>query len=756
MKKIGLLIIIFVFSSSLCFSGEIVSKIEVEGNKIISTATVISNIKLRANQPYNENVINGDVKSLMSLGYFENIEVEKLSTSKGIVVKFKLVEKPVLKEISIEGANRIRKRKVETTMNLKEGIFLDEVKVKEAIDKVKDLYKRKGFSQAVIAYDIKTNKVLNEALLKVVIDEKGVAKVKKVIIKGVKSFPVKKIKKLIKTKKAWFFGKGIFKKETLEDDIKRINDFYIEQGFSEVELSYAWDYLNKGIYVTIKVDEGERQYIGKVSIEGNRKIALSEFSKVMELKEGDIYSKVRSGDQALKLQTVYFDKGYIFAHVKPLSHFNPQTKKIDIVFHVVENEINFIERIFVRGNQKTKDKVVRRELRIYPGDKFEGSKIRKSRKRLENLGFFEEIKFDAEPVSKPNWQNLIVEVKEAKTGYLSFGGGYSSVDEFIGFVELRQRNFDYRNWKTFTGAGQDLSFYASFGTVTEAYELNFTNPYIFDTPYSFGFDAFKREHKREEDVGYGYHTDTKGGKLRLGREFSDYLKGGIAYSFEKVQIDDVVDDASQELKDEIGSNDLSSLEMNLAWDKRNNVFNPSEGFYFSNAFQMTGGFLGGDKNFTKFFSRLSFYFPLVNESVLEFKIRSGLANPFSNTSKVPIYERFFAGGASTIRGYQERKVGPIDSITEDPIGGEALFIYNMEYNYPLTDFLKTAVFFDTGNIWKERNDFLSGGLKSSVGLGLRVRTPIGPISIDYGWPLNKEPGEEDKEGRFHFNITRGF
>jgi outer membrane protein insertion porin family len=296
----------------------------------------------------------------------------------------------------------------------------------------------------------------------------------------------------------------------------------------------------------------------------------------------------------------------------------------------------------------------------------------------------------------------------------------------------------------------------SFGTLTDTYRVSFTNPWIFDKPISFGFDGYKKGHTREEDVGYAYEYDVRGGRLRLGYEFNDYLKGGVAYRFERVEINDIVPEATQELKDEAGTNDLSSGEINLSFDTRDNAFSPSKGIYFSNSFQITGGPFGGDKDFIKYLSRLSLYFPLVNKSVIEFRFRIGFANPFSDTDKIPIYERFFAGGASTIRGYHERKVSPIDAVTEDPIGGEAMFIGNIEYTYPLTNFLKVATFFDTGNVWKEKEDFLSGGLKSSIGVGLRVKTPIGPISIDYGWPLNTEPGEEGKQGRFHFNVSRGF
>jgi outer membrane protein insertion porin family len=229
----------------------------------------------------------------------------------------------------------------------------------------------------------------------------------------------------------------------------------------------------------------------------------------------------------------------------------------------------------------------------------------------------------------------------------------------------------------------------------------------------------------------------------------------VGYRLDNVDISDVTDDSTSELKSETGSTNLSSGEVRLNFDSRDNVFATLKGILFNNTFQLTGGPFAGDRDFTKYITRLSFYVPAINKSVVELRLRAGFADPFSDTTKVPIYERFFAGGSGSIRGYPERKVGPIDSGTDDPIGGESMFIGNIEYTYPLADFLKAATFFDSGEVWKTNSDFLGGDLKRSIGLGLRVKTPIGPVSIDYGWPLDEIPGEE-KEGRFHFNVSRAF
>ncbi|MBU1113066.1 MAG: outer membrane protein assembly factor BamA [Candidatus Omnitrophica bacterium] len=756
MKKIICLILFLISFSLLSYSQELISRIDIQGNEIVSDATIVSRIKIRANQDYNENIVNEDIKNLYATGFFETVEAKKEVSSEGIAITFKVKEKPVLKKITVEGARFIRKDKILGFLDIKEGSFVDEYSLKEATRKIKDLYTAKGFFQAEITYDLEPLKDKNEVTVAFLINEKGILKVRRVQTIGNSHVSTRKILRVMKTRKAWLFNRGIFKEDVLADDINRLTDYYKLQGFSDAVVKVNTVYKPKGIYLNVVVEEGQRYHIGEVTIEGNHEFLAENIYKALALKTDSVFSEQAVYYDASKIRELYVDRGYIFSQVQPRSVFNPQTQKVDVNYTIVENQVAYIEDIEIRGNIKTKDKVIRREIRIYPGDKFDGKKVRKSKERLENLGFFEEMRFGTDPGSESDKVDLVVDVKEAKTGYLSFGGGYSSIDAFIGFVELRQRNFDYRNWSTFTGAGQDLTLQVSMGTLTDKYQLSFTNPWIFDKPVSFGFDVYKKGHQQDEDVGYAYEEDIRGGTLRLGREFSDQWKADLGYRFERVKITDIVADATQELKDEAGITDLSSGRVQLSYDSRDNVFSPSKGFYLVNSLELFGGPFSGDRDFVKYFGNFNVYFPMINKSVVGLRLRAGISDPFSNTEKVPIYERFFAGGAASVRGYRERKVGPIDSVTEDPIGGEALFVANFEYTYPLASFIKVATFFDTGNTWKEKKDFLSGDLKSSIGLGLRVKTPIGPVSIDYGWPLDLEPGEDEKQGRFHFNISRGF
>jgi outer membrane protein insertion porin family len=288
---------------------------------------------------------------------------------------------------------------------------------------------------------------------------------------------------------------------------------------------------------------------------------------------------------------------------------------------------------------------------------------------------------------------------------------------------------------------------------------------MFDYPVTFGFDLYRRMHSRDEDVGYGYDETVTGGDLRLGKELSEYLRGDLMYRLDQVKISNPTDDASQDLIDEVGTNLLSVISPSLTFDSRDNVFYARRGNFLTAGLDFAG--LGGDKDYLKFFGRASHYFPMPRGAVLEVRGRLGLAQPYGGTTRLPIYERFFAGGAYTIRGYEERKVGPVDKDSHDPLGGESMVVGNIEYTYPLFSFLKVAAFYDIGNVWEKAGDIFSnknangvpnsGGLKAGFGLGLRVNTPIGPIMLDYGIPMNKESGEDTKKsGQFHFSASHGF
>lgn len=736
---------------------KLITAIEIEGNKTISNTTILSKIKTRVGLEYSPNIISGDLKRLYNTGYFGDVSVDRQDYKEGFKVIFYLTEKPIIKTIEFKGTRHIHKRRLFSFIRLKTGEFLDYQKLKEDIQEIKDEYDKRGFSFAEVEYNVKIDES-NKADVEIVINEGYRVRIKKILFIGNTSFKDKRLLKIIKTRWDTWFTSGFYKEEVIKEDLDRIRLFYQREGFIDIKVDYKIKQELKGrMILTFNIDEGNKYTVGNITIEGNTVFSDDEIILVLsECPVGEVFGQEQLEIDASLIQKLYFDKGYIFAQAIKTTSVDPETGNVDIVYNINEGNVAYVDKINIRGNTKTKDIVIRRELRITPGDKFDGEKLNRSKERLRNLGFFEEISYDIEPGSSVEKRDLVVEVKEAKTGEFSFGGGYSSTEEFIGFIEIAQRNFDFKNFPYFTGDGQDLRLHAELGTITEEFSLSFTEPWLFDYPVSFGFDLYKSVHQRESDVGYGYDEKREGGDLRLGKELSEYVRGGLIYRFEDITISDVSSDATNELKKEIGKNTVSSLDFTITRDTRDNIFDPTKGTVLSGQFGVAGGPLGGDKDFFRIIGKGSHDIPVIRGSVLEFRLRTGFIDAYGNSTDVPIYERFFAGGTNSIRGYNERKVGPIDPVSEDPIGGESMLIGNIEYIMPIIEFIKLAAFFDTGNVWSKVSDFGKSGFKSGMGLGVRIKTPIGPMKLDYGYPLDSEPGEEGKQGKFYFSMSHGF
>ncbi len=732
--------------------------VEIKGNKTISNETIMAKIKTRAGQLYYAQASQDDIKRLYETGFFSDISFELEEVDGGVKVIFKVIERPAVEEIDISGNKALSKQSIMRKLKIKVGQYLNMSVLKEDIAAIKKEYERIGMKDVSVNSDIKTDETTNKTTVFIKIDEGKRVKIRHIYVDGNYHFSDSKIIGLIKTRPAWLMNAGFFKEDQFSDDLERIKAFYQRNGYLDIKVDYRMDYDVKGdLYLRLFIDEGKEYTVGSIEIKGNEKFSTDDVKgSLKSCLVGGVFTYDALKEDVGNIQGYYYGKGYIFVQVKESTSLDPATGKVDIAYDIVENNVAYVDKIEIRGNLKTKDKVIRRELRIKPGERFDGDKLKRSKERLYNLGFFDEVNYDTEPGTEPDQRNLVVDVKEAKTGSLSFGGGYSSIDQFIGFVEIEQKNFDWQNWQTFTGAGQDLKLRAEMGSVRQNMELSFTEPWLFDHPISFGFDAYKRTHDKDSSLGYGYVEKRTGGDLRLGKEFTEFIKGGVTYRLEEVDISDVDSTATADLKSEEGKNNISSLEFYLTRDTTDNVFNPTRGLVLSGSWEIAGGPLGGDKDYNKLFGLATQYIPLFAKSVMQLQARAGVAQPYNDQQSVPIYERFYAGGANTIRGYEERSVGPIDSVTGDPLGGEALFVANAELTVPLLEFVKGALFIDSGNVWSKAADFGSGGFKTGIGFGVRIKTPIGPLKLDYGIPLNKEPGKEKKEGRFHFSMSHGF
>jgi outer membrane protein insertion porin family len=437
---------------------KIVKAIDIQGNKSIGIAQVLARIKTRVGEPYQDAVVSDDLKRLYNTGHFSDVQIDHENLDDGYKVIVKLKEKPIVDEITFSKIRYYSPRFLLNKMKTKKDKFLDNKTLKDDINTIEDLYKKKGLTQVKVDVESFIDDATNKASLHFIIREGFKVKINRIYIFGNVAYPDKKIIKAIKSRWHWLFGSGLLKEDVLEEDMKAIQSFYEQNGFLDTKATYHIEPLYQGwVNVNVTIQEGKRYYVGDVSFLGNS--ILSDFeikSHLKNLREGNVFSHEKMDDDISKVREAYFDRGYISALVEPSTSFNTETGKVDVRISIKEGRLTYINKIKIQGNAHTRDIVIRRELRMYPGDQFDGTKLRTSKQRLKDLGYFEDVGYDIEDSDQEDYKDLVVQVKEAKTGSFSFGVGYSTVDRLVGFVEVEQKNFDISNWSSFTGGGQDL------------------------------------------------------------------------------------------------------------------------------------------------------------------------------------------------------------------------------------------------------------------------------------------------------------
>ncbi len=734
-----------------------VADVLIVGNHHVAEALVLSKIQTKAGLPFRQSAVNDDIKRLYQTGYFTDVSVDSKATDRGLIVTFLLKEKPTIREVLVSGQHALRTEKVLELLGVKAGEFLDPRALKDGQAKILQEYRKKGYARALVESTTPVDLVTNQTTVQVLVDEGPRVKVRVIAFEGNRAFTDKELRRVIKTRTAALWRSGTYQPEQADEDVERLGAFYRQQGYQDVKVArnVSTDPSGNRLYLFFAIEEGQQYRVGEVTLAGTQRFPEREVRNSLALLPDFRFSQEAVREDVAHLQGYYFDRGYIFAEVTPQTTVDTQAHRVHVTYQIAEKELAYVDKVEIQGNAKTKDIVIRRELRVRPGDVFNGERLRKSRERLYNLGYFEEVAFDFTDGSAPNRRNVVVNVKETKTGEFSFGGGVSSIDRLIGFAQIEQRNFDIGNWRTFTGAGQDAKFRFEMGTVRRNFDISFTEPWMLGHPFSFGFDLFSRTTLQNRTLGFGYDETRIGGDLRLGKEFTDDVRGSVYYRLENVKISNVPDEASSDLKKEVGRHTISAVGSSLTYDTRDNRFEPTRGLVLTTGTEVAAGVLGSDRNFARFTAGADWFKTHWKQRLLfEARANGGLIEAFGGQKDVPIFERFFAGGANTIRGFRERRVGPHDPQSNDPIGGEAMLIGTVEETFPIVQYIRGAVFLDVGNVWQRVHDF-AHSFNSGTGVGVRIKTPIGPVRLDLGFPVNTVAGEK-RTPRFHFNLSRGF
>ncbi|HOO77445.1 MAG TPA: outer membrane protein assembly factor BamA [bacterium] len=754
-----------------------VTAVAVAGNRRLAASSILARVKTRAGEPYSQETVNADLKRLSEWGPFSSVRFDVEEETPGAVeVTIVVEERPLVNKVYYEGNREFDADDLAEETATAPGKILDQAVLKKDEEKIVELYRKEGYLNAAVETQVKPIPDTGEVTVFFNISEGDEVRISEIVFDGARAIKPGDLEDVMQTTaKSFPFHSGILTASEFDLDQERIILYYREHGYLDARiLDVDYDYTPDGrrLKLVIHLEEGEQYHTGQVTVRGNERFSAEELQGRLTMIDGTVFSPMSLRNDYRSLLDFYQSRGYMDADIRPVQSYNPATERMDLTYQISEGDISFIDRIDIEGNEITKDVVIRREMGVRPGDVYDGVRVRRSRERLLNLGYFETVVIDQVPARDPGQKDLVVKVTEKKTGQFMFGFGYSSIDDFIGYAEISQSNVDILNPANgFMGGGQKLRLRGELGTERSLYELSFTEPWLFGIPLSAGFDVYRRDRAWSE-----YDESRKGFDLRFRRRLFWIVQGGVIYRLEQVDISDIADGAFPELYLEEGKNWISSIVPSLSTDTRDSFLIPTRGTKNVLACELAGGVLGGSKDYVKTTYDFSYYLELWWPTwVLAFKMRAGTASAYGDTDVVPIYERFYLGGGNSIRGFRYREVGPFYQDPDDgdyePIGGDSMLMGTFELTFPIIEMVRGALFCDIGNVWVDSQwteegvgwpatedfDILSGDwfktLNSGAGIGLRLYLPIGPIKLDYGWPLRTGPdGWNDTGGRFHFNI----
>lgn len=717
-----------------------IAKVDFRGNLKIESSVINQAIKGTQGSLYSDAQLAEDIKTIYKLGYFDDVAADVTDTPEGKTVAFIVREKGLVTSIFIKGNKAVDTGDIEAALAFKVKQTVNQDKITSSIEKIKALYDNKGYYNAETTYTIDK---IGEKDLRVTFTIKENAKiyVKKISFDGNRTYSDKTLKNIMKTSEKDFFylftEAGVMKKDQLRQDANKINAFYLNNGFIHAQVGEPdISYDKKGIYIKIPITEGRQFKIGKVDITGDTlKAPRADLLKSLTINKKEYFDRGAIIKDIDYLTGACNDEGYAYVDINPKTQANDKEQTVDVTYDIAKGSIVYFNRISITGNTKTRDKVIRRMLAISEGDMYNSSKLKLSYKYLERLRYFEEMDFQAERGAKEGLTDINIRVKEKSTGMFSVGAGYSAIDGIMAMASISQQNL--------FGRGQSLSLKATIGTVANYYNLSFVEPWLFDLPVWSKFELWNT--KRVYDT---YTLQTQGFGTTLGYPIWEKVYGYLQYTFSNSDVFEIQPNASALLKSQAGKLLTSALGPTLSRDTTDDDYFPTKGTKSSIYMTHAGGFLGGDTSFDKYGASTAWYFPLPLEMVFDIKGRIGYLQP-NQGKALPIYEKYYIGGINSVRGL--RYVGPRDPLTGDLIGGQTMLAINFDIVFPLIKNagMKGVIFYDTGNAWE--NGYNLGDMRQTAGVGIRWYSPVGPLRLEWGYVLDRKPGED----AYRFEFTMG-
>lgn len=748
-----------------------VADVRFEGAVQTTNAYLRNVIRLRSGDPLDQKVIDADVVRLLQTGKFLSVHSSTESLEEGTVVTYHLRERPTITAIRFVGNAAVKDRDLEDQVRLHAGDPVDAFGVQEGRDNILQLYRRKGYGRATVETDRALLQTTGELVYR--IEEGPKVRVRKVLFEGNRTVESKELQRHVRTKPAaWIFRIGRFDADQAAVDAIDLQNFYRDEGYLDARASYRVDPGAEpgDLRVVFTIVEGVPYTIESVAVQGNTVLTTDEILSMTASKPGDVVKQRKLDEDSEAIETAYHERGYIYARVRPIRVFSATPERVVVTMQIEEGERIKVGRIVVRGNETTQDKVVRRALNLFPGEPFNLTEAREAERRLRATQIFERAAVT--PVGDtPGVRDIIIDVEETKAGgNFIFAVGVTSNSGLVGSIILDLQNFDifdvprsfseFIKFRSFHGAGQRMRIELQPGTDLNRFRIDFTEPYLFDQPIRFGTGLYLFTRGRE-----AYDETRTGGNISFGRrlehglgdgEFFKDWYGEVAFRAEQVDVDDVDIFDHKSVREVEGNSILTSFKGTLVRDRTDSRFRPTQGYRFTISYEQFAGDFTFGKLRSKYTRHRTVYVDeQERKSVLSWNVDLGVI-----LGEAPLYEKLYAGGIGSIRGFDFRGVGPRGGlINRDPIGGDFSLTTTVEYTIPLYgDMLQGVAFLDMGTV---EEDISISSWRASVGVGVRLTLGkalpfFGPLPMEFDFAIPVASDEEDDERVFSFYIGGNF
>jgi len=746
------------------------------GNRKVEDDAIKVNLKTQPGVSLTQEILRDDVRTIWKMGFFEDVQVESTESKAGLVIVFVLKEKPAINKIYVAGNDEVSLSKINEVLDVKKEQILDPSKLKKNVEKIKELYIEKGFYMAEVSYELKRNSP-SEVDVWFRIHENAKVEVRRVNFVGNHAIGDDELREVILTHEGNILSivtqAGTYREDVFQRDLLLLQAHYWDRGYVQVKVGTPLIELSpdkQSMYITISIDEGPQYRLGKIDIRGDLLESKEFFLKRVSVKPGEIFNRSKLSDDLQKLTDLYKDRGYAYVNASPATPVDEKNLTVDVTFEIQKGELVYFDHINIRGNSKTRDKVIRRELRIIEGDSYSQSLLDYSKRRVNALGFFEKVDVSTKRGSSDNEMDVNVEVAERPTGTFQIGAGFSSVENFIAQAQISQNNL--------LGRGQLLTLQAQISSLRQLFLLQFQDLYFLDTNWTFGFTLFKQDR-----ILSSFTRSSEGANLTWGYLLAEDLRLLLTYTLEDVHVTTggFAGLFSSGQRDPIPLGSIANLLRSgitssgralISYDSRNDRMFPTRGWYNTLSGEIADHFLASENVFTRYEGAARYFYPLWGPFVFRMKLEGGLISS-RDPHGVPIFERYFVGGIYDIRGFAPRSLGPViqslSQQTQDAslqsflIGGNMQVIGNAEIEFPIFDKvgIRGVVFADMGNSFNLEDQYCKlrpsnvdaskdpckgpldiGAYRESWGFGFRWFSPIGPLRFEWGIPFRTLPGEQ--------------